>query len=114
MTSLSEQWREVHFTNKCDGPPKLLFKFLTNFNGYELYVTDFLHCWKESRDRQSITEEATRAGCSIDPGEDASQFDVLLSKLRDGLSGDNGGRSKVGPVRPATSATNRLGGFTLY
>ena len=34
--------------------------------------------------------------CSIDPSEDASQYEVLISKLRDGLAGSNGGSCKMG------------------
>jgi hypothetical protein len=113
MSSLSEDWRILPFSNRKDGPPKLLFKFITSSDGYELYVTDLLNCWNDCRSRVSITEEAARNRSSIDPSEDASQFDVLLGKLRDGLMGRNGARCKIGSTQPDTSAPECLNGFRI-
>lgn len=95
-----DEWRILPFSNRDIGMPKLLFKFITHSDGFQLYVTDILHCWKESRDRASIAKEAAEFGSSIDPNEDPGQLDVLLSKLRDGLMGIRGGRCKVGSLYP--------------
>ena len=113
MSSQSEEWKILPFSNGDRCPPKLLYKFIAKSDGYELYVTDLLHCWKDSRDRQSITKEAVRQRCSIDPSEDATQFNVLLSKLRDGLSGMGEARCKIGPGWHDTAGRGLLGGFTL-
>src|SRR5436305_5527912 len=114
MSSLSEQWRTLPFSNRDDGTPKLLFKFITSSDGFELYVTDILHCWRCSGDRTSIAREAARTHSSIDPSEDATQLQVLLSKLRDGLMGRNGGRCKLGSVSPDVADPEPRLGFTLH
>lgn len=114
MSSLSEEWRTLPFSNRDDGPPKLLFKFITSSDGFELYVTDIMHCWKSLGDRTSIAREAARTHSSIDPSEDATQFQVLLSKIRDGLMGRNGGRCKIGSVYPDAADTEPLRAFTLH
>jgi hypothetical protein len=114
MSSLSEEWRTLSFSNGDGGTPKLLFKFVTSSDGFELYVTDILHCWRDSGDRTSIAKEAARTHSSIDPSEDVTQFQVLLSKLRDGLMGRNGGRCKIGSVAPDTADTHPRLGFTLH
>jgi hypothetical protein len=114
MPSLSEEWRTLPFSNRDGGIPKLLFKFITSSDGFELYVTDILHCWRGSGDRTSIAKEAARTHSSIDPSEDATQFQVLLSKLRDGLMGRNGGRCKIGFVSPDAADTEPRLSFTIH
>ena len=92
------KWRDLPFVNREDGPPKLLFKFIRVTNGFELYVTDLIHAWKALRTTdEDLKEVARQERCPIDPNEDASQIDVLISKLEEGLSANNGGRCKVGP-----------------
>jgi hypothetical protein len=113
MSSIAEEWRTLPFSNRDYGAPKLLFKFITSSDGFELYITDLIHCWKDSRNRASITKEATHTRSSIDPSEDASQFDVLLSKLMDGLSGRSGGRCKIGPGWHAKEDKEAPRSFTL-
>lgn len=113
MSSLSEDWSILPFANRDCGPPKLLFKFITHSNGYRLYVTDLIRCWKDSHTRQSVVKQAIEKHSSIDPSEDASQFSVLLSKLGDGLSGEHGGRCKVGPGFRDMSSTDSLGSFCI-
>jgi hypothetical protein len=114
MSSMSEEWRTLPFSNRDDGTPKLLFKFIISSDGFELYVTDILHCWRGSGDRTSIAREAARTHSSIDPNEDATQFQVLLSKLRDGLMGRNGGRCKIGSLPPDAADVEPRLGFTLH
>src|SRR5579871_4982395 len=114
MSSLSEEWRTLFFSNRDDGTPKLLFKFITSSDGFELYVTDILHCWRDSGDRTSIAKEAARTHSSIDPSEDVTQFQVLLSNHRDGLMSRNGGRCKIGSAPPITADTEPRLGFTLH
>jgi hypothetical protein len=114
MNSLSsEGWRILPFSNRDAGPPLLLFKFVTTSDGFALYVTDLVHCWIDSRDRASITKEAARYRTSIDPSEDAGQFGVLLSKLRDGLTGTQGGRCKIGSMYRDSQESMSSWGFTL-
>ena len=113
MSSLSEPWSILPFANKDPGPQRLLFKFISSSDGFELYVTDLIRCWKDSGTRESVTKRAVEDHCSIDPSEDASQFAVLLSKLKDGLSGQNGGRCKVAPAYRDTPARDCQGSFSL-
>ena len=113
MSSLSGNWSILPFANRDRGPPKLLFKFFTNSDGFELYVTDLIRCWADSGTRESVTKQAAVDRSSIDPSEDASQFAVLLSKLRDGLAGQNGGRCKVGPGDCSNTAIDSQGSFSL-
>src|SRR2546423_506212 len=49
----------------------------------------------------------------IDVSEDATKFKVLLSKIRDGLRGRNGGRCKMVSLSPAAADTDPLRGFPL-
>jgi hypothetical protein len=109
----SEGWKALPFSNRDFGPPKLLFKFITHSDGFELYVTDFIHCWKESRNRASIAKEAAKSRSSIDPNEDSAQLDVLLSKLRDGLMGVGGGRCKIGSLYPDEQEKLSFWGFRI-
>jgi hypothetical protein len=114
MSALSsEEWRILPFSNRDAGPPILLFKFITASDGFALYITDLVHCWMDSRDRASITKEAARCPTSIDPSEDAGQFGVLLSKLRDGLTGTQGGRCKIGSMYRDSQESMSSWGFTL-
>lgn len=85
----SAQWRRLEYGHRS-GLPKLLFKFSSASTGYELYVTDLIRIWRHYRTRSQIVDQATENRSSIDPGEDAAQYDILLSKLQGGLSGDAG------------------------
>jgi XLF-Cernunnos, XRcc4-like factor, NHEJ component len=114
MSAMSSvEWRILPFSNRNFGPPKLLFKFITHSDGFDLYVTDIVHCWKESRDRASIAKEAAKSRSSIDPNEDPGQLDVLLSKLRDGLMGLRGGRCKIGSLHHNKQENRSFWGFRI-
>lgn len=115
QTPSLEPWRDLPFANRTNGLPKMLFRLVRTGNGFDLYVTDFIHAWKARDTSQAeLQRKAARERCPIDPSEDSSQIDVLISKLEDGLSGSNRGRCKVGPGVRDTAQQASVGGFTLF
>ncbi|KAL5003818.1 XRCC4-like factor-domain-containing protein [Aspergillus recurvatus] len=89
---MPEKWQRLYLANDGDIPP-LLYKYSSASSGYELYMTDLNYIWSERLDRKAILRRAEEDNTPIDPSEDLDQFNVLLSKIQEGLQ--NGLGSKV-------------------
>ena len=85
MSNASQGWQELSTSSKRECP-KLFHNFSTSPKGFTLQLTDLIGLWQCSLDKYDITAEAGRQHSSIDPSESTKQLDVLLSKLRQGLS----------------------------
>ena len=69
----------------------LFFTLKRHRDGLHLQFTDLVHVWIASNtSREELIEEALRRRCSIDPSEDDEQYEVLLSKLEEAISGRDG------------------------
>ena len=62
---------------------------------YTIYLTDLTNVWGEQMDRKSILRRALNTDASIDPSEDASQMRLLLSSIKQAVSGDAGSRADI-------------------
>lgn len=69
--------------------PTLFYKFFKNDSGFVLIITDLVRLWKTARNKKEIFQQAAQDKTSIDPNEDPSQYDVLLSKLEVALTGSS-------------------------
>ena len=67
--------------------PSLLYRFSKTTTGFSLDITDLLQIWQTIYTRQGILRQAARSKTSIDPNEDASQLEVLISKIEECLAG---------------------------
>lgn len=91
---MSQGWKRLSLPSEGPQPP-IFIKFSTSASGYEIYLTDLSHIWTESLNRREIIKRALTDDTSIDPSEDAEQFQVLLRKLRDALYGSKGSKVVV-------------------
>ncbi len=84
-------WRRLHLANTNESHDLLLFfAFKRDENGLVLQVTDLIHIWCAVRtSKQELKEDAIRTRCSIDPTEDEEQYEVLVNKLEEAISGSN-------------------------
>ncbi len=84
-------WKRLHLATTNESYDALLFfTFKTHENGLELQVTDLIHIWcAAGTSKQGLKEDAIRTRCSIDPTEDDEQYEVLLNKLEEAISGSN-------------------------
>lgn len=83
------QWVPLR-TQSSDSQPLLLTKCTFQPTGYHIWLTDLLSIWTASADRRQIIRQALNDDTSIDPSEDASQLEILLLKIGNALSGDEG------------------------
>ena len=92
-------WRRLPVADNNEFLDSLLFfTFKRDGSGLELSVTDLVHIWRAVKtSKQELEEEAIKTRCSIDPTEDEEQYEVLLSKLEEAISGSHG--SKVTLLR---------------
>jgi hypothetical protein len=73
-----------------------LFALKRHKNGLTFQVTDLVHIWTAAKtSKEELKEEAAKTRCSIDPSEDEEQYEVLITKLDDAISGRDGATVKV-------------------
>ncbi|KAF7506883.1 hypothetical protein GJ744_011124 [Endocarpon pusillum] len=91
-------WRRLPIADSNEFLSSLLFfTFKRDEGGLDLSVTDLVHIWRAVKTSKSeLKEEAVKTRCSIDPTEDEEQYEVLLNKLEEAISGSHG--SQVGLV----------------
>ncbi|RDW57557.1 uncharacterized protein DSM5745_11452 [Aspergillus mulundensis] len=58
-------------------------------------MTDLNHIWSEYLDRKAVLKRADEDETPIDPSEDLQQFDVLLSKIEEGLQNEPGSQVSI-------------------
>ena len=73
-----------------EGLPKLLVKYVIGETGYKVSITDLANIWIESLSNFEIIRNAESQTCSINPGDDAGQLQILLNQIRDVLSHKHG------------------------
>jgi len=56
---------------------------------YTVHLTDLVHIWSESLDRQAIIQRSREEATSIDPSAGDDQFQIFISKLKLALEGDS-------------------------
>lgn len=78
-------WRVLPVSSS-DKLPKLLYKFTRSATEFSLDITDLLQIWQTEYTRQKILRQAARSRTSIDPNEDATQLEVLISKVGECLA----------------------------
>ncbi|KAM0706591.1 hypothetical protein Q7P35_005918 [Cladosporium inversicolor] len=78
-----EQWK--HLRQNDAQLPSLLVKASFGKNGYSIRLTDLSRIWAEELDKAEILSRARARNCSIDPGEDAEQYDIFNQKLQSAL-----------------------------
>jgi len=82
-----EQWKHLRVTN--GHIPSLLIKSTFGKHGYSIKLTDLSRIWVEKLSKDQIVTRAQKRNCSIDPGEDDSQHQIFLDKLRSSLNQDS-------------------------
>ena len=88
MASSNNRWHALKLSQN-DTPP-LFVKVAFGSSEYSLYITDLSNVWCESIDRDALLDRADSDGCSINPGEDLGQMQILLEKIQSALSGASG------------------------
>ncbi|PKX98221.1 uncharacterized protein P174DRAFT_381560 [Aspergillus novofumigatus IBT 16806] len=86
---MSSKWRRLHLPRQ-DGLPPLLLRYSRTLDSYDVYMTDLSNIWTEHMSRQDILNRADEDATTIDPSEDPEQFEVLLGKIGEALSGESG------------------------
>jgi hypothetical protein len=82
-----EQWKHLHVSS--GQLPPLLIKATFGKHGYSIKLTDLSRIWVETQSRDEIITRARKRNCSIDPGEDGSQYNLFLDKLKSALNQDD-------------------------
>ena len=82
-----EQWKHLHVSS--GQLPPLLIKAAFGKHGYSIKLTDLSRIWVETQSRDEIITRARKRNCSIDPGEDGSQYNLFLDKLKSALNQDD-------------------------
>lgn len=80
------KWQRLRL-HKHEGLPPLLFKFISTSKGYEMYITDLTQLWSEQLSYRQVLKRAEEDDTTIDPSEDAEQYNVLLQKVEEALHG---------------------------
>ena len=78
-----EQWK--HLRHGDAHLPSLLVKASFSKTGYSIRLTDLSRVWAEELQKAEIITRARAHNCSIDPGEDAEQYDIFAEKLQTAL-----------------------------
>ncbi|KAI5199305.1 XLF-domain-containing protein [Aureobasidium subglaciale] len=73
-----------------EGLPKLLVKYVIGKAGYTVSITDLANIWVESLSNVDIIRNAESQSCSINPGDDAIQLQILLEQIRQVLGHGHG------------------------
>lgn len=79
----------------ADGHKSQNTVFFFSFERYQhalkLQVTDLVYIWTAAKtSKAELIEEAIRTRCNIDPSEDDEQYEVLVTKLEEAVSGRDG------------------------
>lgn len=85
VAQMSPQWSTLPTRNIS--VPSLLYRFIYTSQSYEFFLTDLTHVWHETLQRKHILQISEDKGTSIDPSEDANQYDVFMRKIQDALDG---------------------------
>lgn len=82
-------WRKLAIADTNESLNSLLFfTFKRGESGLDLSVTDLVHVWRAVQtSKQELKDQAIKTRCSIDPTEDEEQYEVLLNKLEEAISG---------------------------
>ncbi|ERF72188.1 hypothetical protein EPUS_02980 [Endocarpon pusillum Z07020] len=90
-------WRRLPIADTNEVLSSLLFfTFERDEGGIDLSVTDLVHIWRAVKtSKQELKEEAIKTRCSIDPTEDEEQYEVLLNKLEESISGSHGSQVRL-------------------
>lgn len=83
-------WKPLKLTTQDQAIPCLLAKYDFGPTTYTVSLTDLTYLWTESLDRKQIIRRALELNTSIDPSEDSSQMQLLLSHVREALEGISG------------------------
>ena len=83
---MQAKWQRLPI-HKHEGLPPLLFKFISTSKGYEMYITDLTQLWSEQLSYRQVLKRAEEDDTTIDPSEDAEQYNVLLQKVDEALHG---------------------------
>lgn len=100
MASASRpEWKILPISNHAQSSNSILFFTLQRHeDGLKLEVTDLVYLWLAAKtSKEDLKEEAARSHCSIDPSEDEEQYEVLISRLEDAVSGLGGASIRIGP-----------------
>ncbi|EED16588.1 conserved hypothetical protein [Talaromyces stipitatus ATCC 10500] len=100
---MSPQWHSLP-TRNISVPP-LLYRFIYTSQSYDFYLTDLTHIWRENLQHKHILQKAEDTETSIDPSEDANQYDVLMRKIQDALDGAKNTTVAVTSGRRSNSIT---------
>lgn len=92
---MAEGWTRVSLPTTEGYQQPVFIKFSASASGYEIYLTDLGHIWTETLNRREVIKRALTDDTSIDPSEDAEQFQLLLGKIRDALDGSKGSNVTV-------------------
>ncbi|EEA21778.1 hypothetical protein TMatcc_008801 [Talaromyces marneffei ATCC 18224] len=84
---MSPRWHSLPTRNIS--APLLLYSFIYTSQSYEFFLTDLTHIWHENLQYKHVLQKAEDIGTSIDPSEDANQYDVFMRKIQDALDGAN-------------------------
>lgn len=80
--------------------------------GLKLQITDLVYIWSAVKtSKEELKAEAVRTRCSIDPTEDDEQYEVLVHKLEEAVSGRNGASVEI--VRDKNSSTPNPARFEI-
>lgn len=93
----SPLWKRLPLpsSHRSDGSV-LFFAFERQATGLKLQITDLVHLWTAlNTSREELKEEAARTRCAIDPTEDEEQYEVLVSKLEEAMSGREDARVRL-------------------
>jgi XLF-Cernunnos, XRcc4-like factor, NHEJ component len=96
-SALKTGWRKLPVEIRPNvASPTLFFNFSRHVGGLKLQVTDLAHIWTAVKtSKQELKEEAARTRSSIDPSEDDEQYEALLGKLEESVSGEDGASVQV-------------------
>lgn len=78
-----EQWK--YLRHEDAHLPSLLVKASFSKTGYSIRLTDLSRVWAEELPKAEMITRARAHDCSIDPGEDAEQYDIFAEKLQSAL-----------------------------
>lgn len=90
-------WKKLPIQNQHQSPNSGLFsRFIRKQDGLKFQVTDLVHLWTAAKTtRVELEEEASKTRCSIDPSEDEEQYEVLITKLEEAVSGCDAGKIQL-------------------
>jgi len=83
-------WRPLQIASSAgEHLPPILISTQFMPQTYTVHLTDLVHIWSESLDRQAIIQRSREEATSIDPSAGDDQFQIFISKLKLALEGDS-------------------------